>query len=129
MHLRRLRLPRLLVLGVALCALAFALLCFATSCAAHFLSRSLSTWAAKTSHLPSGDHTNSPTPRFWKVTWRASPPLTPITHIWGLPERSEIKAISSPEGDQRGTISRRGLLVNLRASALPSAGTSQILDA
>jgi hypothetical protein len=78
---------------------------------------------------PSEDQAKSSTPRLVRVNCRASPPPSGMTQSWGLPERVEMKASSSPFGDHLGVISRLSLVVNLTGSRLPSAGTSQMLDA
>src|SRR5436190_10861996 len=102
---------------------------FALASSASFLSCSLSAEYENAIHRPSGDHSNSPTPRFMRVSCRASPPLVGMTHICGLPERVERNAIWPPFGDHLGVVSRLLLPVNLAGSLLPSVDTSQMLDA
>ena len=60
------------------------------------------------------------------VTCSASPPSTAIRHTCDVPERVERKKTVVPSGDQRGSLSPAGAVVN-RRSPLPSVCTSHRL--
>ena len=69
---------------------------------------------------PRGDHRGCVSYEPPDVSRRAFVPSASITQIWGDPERSEVKAISRPVGDQVGSVSMPRLLVSCRKSEVPT---------